>query len=378
MRPTTEPCLIESGPAQVEELPPDQIQRDGTLVETVTQPPARATIDGLISAGTAARIARAIPQNTTVAYANDLGAFHRWCQRTGRTPLPATAETAAEYAAYLADGGAIRPDGTRKGPAAPATINRALSAIRTHHRRNGFKGQPDLDAARLIINGHRKDLADEGISEKRAAALTVEQLRAIVDACPDTLAGTRDRALIVLGFALMARRSELAALNGRDLNEKPEGVEVLIRYSKTDQEAIGELVPVHYGAHLGTCPVRLLRSWRAELADRGIPSGGPLWWPIDRKDRLAGTPGYAGKSQGRLLPKAVGLILREAAVRAGVDPVGVSAHSLRASGATEAYRAGNSLLAISRRGRWKDGSPVLLRYIRTVDKWKDNPMAGVL
>jgi hypothetical protein len=39
----------------------------------------------------------------------------------------------------------------------------------------------------------------------------------------DEFAGTRDRDLLLLGFALTARRSELVALDFADLEECPEG-----------------------------------------------------------------------------------------------------------------------------------------------------------
>ena len=65
-------------------------------------------------------------------------------------------------------------------------------------------------------------------------------------------------------------------------------------------------------------------------------------------------------------------------MRAGLPNANeITAHSLRAGGATAAYRAGAPIATITRHGRWAEGSPVVLRYIRAVDKWKDNPMAGV-
>lgn len=336
--------------------------------------------DHTISAETAERIARATPANTVRAYTGDRAAFRRWCALVGRSPLPATAETAAEYATYLAVGGALQADGSRCGPAAPRTIERALSAIRTEHRENGYRDAPDLAGARRVLKDHRKTRSDSGVRDRQATALAVDDLRAMVAACdPDTLAGARDRALIVLGFSMMVRRSELITLNAvGDITEVPQGLDVLIRWSKTDQDAIGELVAVHYGARPETCPVRLLRAWLDRLA-QVRPGEGPLWMPIDKHDRLPHMPGYCGKpGTGRLSGKAVGLILRDAARRAGVSTEALSAHSLRAGGATAAYEAGADLLAISRRGRWKDGSPVLLRYIREKDKWRHDPMAGVL
>lgn len=358
---------------------------EGPLVEYHDHLPDRLLRDDEISVETAEQIAESIPPNTLRGYTADRLAFRRWCALVERTPIPATPETAAEYARFLADGGAICHDQTtnrtwRNGSASPATISRALTAIRTEHDMNGFESQPNLRAARAVIKAHRKRGSKAGVREKQARPLTAEEIRAIAEACDtSTLAGARDRALIVLGFAMMARRSELVALNTvSDISESDLGVEVLVRWSKTDQDAVGEKVAIHYGSQLETCPVRSVRAWRTQL-QQIRPGDGPLFVSIDQKGRLAGIPGYTGRSTtGRLSDRGVEEILLTAAERAGVDTDGLSAHSLRAGGATEAYKAGADLLSISRRGRWKDGSPVLLRYIREQDKWKNNPMKGVL
>ena len=54
-----------------------------------------------------------------------------------------------------------------------------------------------------------------------------------------------------------------------------------------------------------------------------------------------------------------------------------SAHSLRAGGATAAYRAGAPVSTIAAHGRWAAGSPVVLSYIRAVDRWRDNALTGI-
>jgi site-specific recombinase XerD len=50
------------------------------------------------------------------------------------------------------------------------------------------------------------------------------------------LSSTRDRALLLIGFAGAFRRSELVALNLEDIEETAEGLRVAIRRSKTDRE----------------------------------------------------------------------------------------------------------------------------------------------
>ena len=68
-----------------------------------------------------------------------------------------------------------------------------------------------------------------------------DDLSAIVAACDDqTATGLRDRAIVLLGFVLLARRSELAALNLSDIEPVAgEGIAVTIRASKTDRSARG-------------------------------------------------------------------------------------------------------------------------------------------
>jgi hypothetical protein len=51
------------------------------------------------------------------------------------------------------------------------------------------------------------------------------------------------------------RRSELTALTLLDLEEKPDGLLVTIRRSKTDQEGHGQTVAVARGTHPDSDPV---------------------------------------------------------------------------------------------------------------------------
>jgi site-specific recombinase XerD len=69
----------------------------------------------------------------------------------------------------------------------------------------------------------------------------------MIACCPDTLRGTRDRALLLLGFAGAFRRSELAALTVADLEPNEAGLRVTVRRSKTDQEGKGQVVAILAG-----------------------------------------------------------------------------------------------------------------------------------
>nr|BFE89183.1 hypothetical protein GCM10020093_117850 [Planobispora longispora]BFE89425.1 hypothetical protein GCM10020093_120270 [Planobispora longispora] len=238
------------------------------------------TPDSTVSASTAARIAASVPDATRRAYAGDWNRFTAWCSRTGRTALPASAETLAEYVSALADEGK-----------APATITRAIAGVRTAHRVNGLT-PPDTTAARAVRKAYRGERAAAGLpNQRQAAALAVSHLRRIAAALDTgTAIDLRDRLTVVLGWAMMARRSELAGLDLGDVVEVEQGLVVTVRRSKTDQAATGRQVAVPYGSDPLTCPVRALRAWRALLAERGSVSG-PLLRRVDRRGVIAGVPG---------------------------------------------------------------------------------------
>lgn len=314
-----------------------------------------------------ALILEATPATTRRAYRDDWNRFTRWCATQQRTPLPATAETLAQYATSLA-----------MAEKAPATIGRAMAAIAKAHEAAGA-GPLDRRGVKDVLRGYRKRYAKAGRSVKRAPALTLTALRAMIATLdPDTLTGVRDRAVIVLGFAMGARRSELAALDLTDLEPHAEGIQVTVRLSKTDKDGAGRIVAVPYGSNLATCPVRAVEQWRTALAHHGRESG-PLFVRIDRHGRLGHVATGKGDPDGRITGEAVAAIIRRVAIAAGLDAAqAFSGHSLRRGFATAAYAAPDAdLVRIARHGGWKEGSAALFGYLEEVDRWRKNPAAGI-
>lgn len=301
------------------------------------------------------RLDRSIPENTKTAYRRQARDFVAWCEERGRDTLPASAQTLADYVSRLCD-----------LDRAPSTIEQAIAVVRTAHRQAGYKGLPDTEAALRILKTHKRDRAEQGKRKRKAPPVTLNVLRAMVDiADPTTLAGRRDRVMLVLGFAMMARRSELAALRIEDVNFTDDGLAILIRSSKTDQEAEGAEVNIPHGVHPDTDPVRVVRAW----LDRLDATEGPLLRAINRWDQL---------QPGGLSGAAINERVRKLAIEAGVpNAVTFTAHGLRAGGPTEAAKAGQPVSFIADHGRWSKNSPQVLEYIRPVDKWRDNPMRGI-
>lgn len=323
---------------------------------TALQP--AASVDYEISARTRELIDDGHAANTRRAYAQQAEWFRRWCDETGRSSFPVTTETFTEYVAHLADIGQ-----------APSTIKQAMAAIRIAHRDLKVT-PPDTRDATLVLRGYRRRRAEEGQRTKQATPIVVDALQQLVAATsPATTAGLRDRTIITLGFALFGRRSELAALQIADLRETPNGLLVHIARSKTDQNADGTDVAIPQAKkNPDVCPVRAARLWRAKLAEAGIVEG-PFLRRVDRH-------GNIGRS---LSPDSVNRLIKAMAVRAELPAAAdYTAHSLRAGGATAAYASGVPISAVSRHGRWADGSATVQRYIRAVDQWKDNPLRDVL
>lgn len=311
--------------------------------------------DRALSASALARIDGSTPNNTQRCYAGQWERYSAWCAAQGRVAVPTTSETIAEYVAHLAD-----------LDRAPATITQALAAIRALHREAGAQ-LPDSAMARKILRGHRRNRTQKGLRTRQAPPITIEILRLMVATCDlNTVVGQRDRVLLVIGWTLMGRRSELAALNLNDVTETLDGLEILIRYSKTDQDGIGAVVAIPGGAHEDTDPVRVIREWRAVLAQRGITSG----------KLLRSVRGY--QIGPEINPRVLWKIVKRIAVRAKIpNAQAFSTHSLRAGGATSAYKAGVPVAVIAEHGRWAPNSPVVLSYIRASDKWKDNAMRDI-
>lgn len=328
-------------------------------------PVAYSDIDFTISADTAQRLINSTAENTRVAYDRAWKSFREWCEAEGRVYLPATAQTLTEYVNHMC-----------RGASAPNTIAQAISTIRTKHADEGYQDEPEKREPLKALRDYRKEWADEGHREKQATPIMVDTLRAMVATCDlATFAGARDRALLLLGFNMMARRSELVGLDQGDVVESAEGLTVYIKRSKTDQEARGVSVAIPRGKRPEACAVQAVNAWKVRLAERGMTTG-PLFRPIDRHGRVGGEPETAGKTAVRLTGKSACDIVRRRGLLAGL-PEKYTSHGLRAGAASTAYAAGVPISDIAKQGRWNPNSPVLLRYIRFVDQWKNNPMRDI-
>jgi integrase len=242
----------------------------------------------------------------------------------------------------------------------PSTLTRRAAAISVRHGEAGLPSPTQDPRVRTILSGIRRT---HGTAQRKATPATIGDIRRMVAHLPNTVSGTRDAALLLVGFAGALRRSELTAMNWGDIRTRDEGLEILLRHSKTDQEGRGRRVAIPYGSDEQTCPVRSLRRWSQHLP----ATRGPVFRPVDRHGTI---------STNRLSGTSVSTIVKRAAAGAGLDPSAYSGHSLRAGFATTAALNGASERQIANQTGHRS-METLRNYIRPARLFTDNAV-GVL
>ncbi len=283
-----------------------------------------------------------VADNTRRAYRSDLKHFLDW-----GGVVPATDVMVADYLAAHAETLAI------------ATLCRRIASISKAHTSKGLQSPTASDLIKATLRGIKRT---HGAPQRVSAPLLVEDLTRIMNILGDSMKDTRDRALLLLGFAGGFRRSELVALDVENIQAVRQGMVVVITRSKSDQENIGRKVGIPHG-RTRCCPVTAFTDW---LAQSGIEEG-PIFRPVDRHGRM---------QDQRLSGEAVSLIIKARTETIGLNPADYSGHSLRAGLATSAAAAGVSSWKIrAQTGHASDA--MLARYIRSGELFVDNA-AGVL
>lgn len=158
---------------------------------------------------------------TIRGYKSDWTDFASWAAARQLCALPATPTT---IALYILD---------RSSTLVAASLARRLTAISSKHKEAGDLESPTRNPlVAMTFRGIRREI---GTAQKFKQALLSPEIRRIVVCCPETLSGLRDKALLLISYAAMTRRSETAAHSVEDVEAVPEGIVLTIRSSKRDQ-----------------------------------------------------------------------------------------------------------------------------------------------
>ena len=274
--------------------------------------------------------------NTVRSYRADFTIFERWCEQEGRSALPASSDTVADFVTAQSES------------AAPATVNRRRASIAKIHHLLMLENPVRTEEVNLAT---RTMFRKKGRRQEQALGLTAALKRKIIAACPETPSGLRDRALIAVGYDTLCRRAELVQLLTDDLTVRPDGSgTILVRKAKSDQFGAGRL------AYLSAEAIEHLKRWLAA----GDLKRGPIFRSIMPDGGMSDIP---------LRDFAVSTILKAGAKRAGLGETTaakLSGHSLRVGAAQDMAAAGIDLGAIMHAGSWKSPDMVM-RYIEHMD-----------
>ncbi|KAA1399661.1 site-specific integrase [Aeromicrobium ginsengisoli] len=299
----------------------------------------RASIDEAI------RAARA--PGTRRTYASAWRSWETWCVGRGVNAFPADPMLVAAHLAERHSAGV-----------STSRLDVTVAAIRARHIDEGLEDPTAVRGVQLVVRGLRRIDAGER-AVKQAHPLTVAEVRRMLGTLDRaTLAGKRDAAILLIGFAGALRRSEISNLRVSDLSFKADGVVVRLRKSKSDQEGAGAFVGVVRGAHQDTDPVSALRDW---LGAAGLATAGPLFVRVRRGGHV---------DRVSLHPDTVNAIVKRMACCAGLSDLPISAHSLRAGHATVAAEAGVPASRLARTTRHAD-LRTLAMYVRPGEVLRD-------
>ena len=281
------------------------------------------------------RLEGAYAPATMRSYYADVEIFLSWCDDQNLAPFPASVETVCRFLEEQA------PD------RAPSTVRRRLYAIRKVHRLLRLDDPTHDEDINLTFRRIRRA---KRTRPKQAKGMTRPYLDKFLAVQPDNSWGLRNRAMLLLGYELLTRRSELVALTTNDLEILDDGtMRVIIRRSKADPFGQGRI------AFTSQKTANAVQDW---LAWRG-PDINYLFCPI-----------YRGTAVNRdLSTTTVKRLVKSAAKAAGLETKDIDAfsgHSLRVGAAQDLLCAGYDAAAIMRAGGWKSVN-ILGRYLEMAE-----------
>jgi len=271
--------------------------------------------------------------NTLRAYQSDFRDFSAFCAKNGLSSMPSQPKIIALYITHLSKSSKF------------STLKRRIASISVLHKLKGHY----LDTKHPIImenlHGIKRTL---GSRQKAKKPILINELKLIIKAIGQEK--SRDKALILIGFAGGFRRSELVNIDYDDVEFVTEGVKILIKRSKTDQSGEGSVKAIPYFENKEFCPVIALKDY------------------INEK--------FAAKNQGKVFEisdKSVALILKKYAEKAGLDSSRYAGHSLRSGFATTAAEFGAEERNIMAMTGHKT-TQMVRRYIQEANLFKNNAL----
>lgn len=273
--------------------------------------------------------------STIRAYRSSFERFIQFSEGHGAIAIPADPQDVARYISDLTASGLKS-----------SSIRIMVAAISSIHKLNLLSDPTQHPTVKIELRRMHRTL---GRNSQQAFAITAPILEKMMGATATNLRGARDRALLLLAYDSMCRRSELVSLRISDIciNEV-EGqyqMKIRLRKSKTDQEQYGRWI---FPSQRSQDAINLWIT-KAKLIEgflfRGISNAIDITPELkcSQINRI-----YKRLAKDAKLPKEI------------TDHI--SGHSMRVGAAQDLMKSGASMPTIMNRGRWSKTDTVM-RYL---------------
>jgi site-specific recombinase XerD len=298
-----------------------------TLIKLYMNNTARSCLQATIK-----KIEGAYAPATIRAYKSNFENFISFCEENNTTALPASSGIVATYikkiSVFLKS----------------SSIKIAIASIAALHNLNSLSDPTQHPDVKIEMRRMYRTL---GRYAKQAYGINKDLLDKMVAATDNSLIGIRNKAILLVAYDSLCRRSELVSLELEDvlINKKNGGVKLKLRKSKTDPHGVGKNLYLSINAQLA------LREW----INKSEISSGKIFRSVTS----------AGKIKDSLNSSHVGRIYKKLAKLSKVDQStikNISGHSLRVGAAQDLMLSGAPLPIIMNRGRWSK-IDTLMRYI---------------
>lgn len=252
-------------------------------------------------------------KSTRRAYNRDVAYFWKWVKNNLKQDksYPATTEQVIQFCLY-------HIDINSPYPLKLSTLRRYLSSVSIRHSELGLISPSIHPKVKVLL---RRARAAKKESPSKKEAITVDILNLLSETCDQSYNGTRDKAILLVGFSAGGRRrSEIINFNYEDLKIVEKGYLLNVKSSKTDQFGDGLVAPIYGHAAVA------LKCW---LVKSGIRKG-PLFRGIKPNNTFYDS----------ISARTINLIVKRRIKMIGLNPDHYGAHSLRSGFLTESARQG--------------------------------------
>lgn len=282
---------------------------------------------------TVQKIEGAYAPSTIRAYRSNFEFFIKHCDENNVIALPTQPETVAQYIRKLSD-----------GRLKSSSIKIAVASIAAIHNLNSIMDPTQHPDVKIEMRRMYRTL---GRYAKQAYGINKELLDKMIAATDDSIRGIRDKAILLVAYDSLCRRSELVSLEFEDLtiNNKDGSIKLKLRKSKTDPHGIGK------NLYLSNEAQRALEKW----INKSNLKYGKLFRGIKNNTKF--TESLNSAQINRIFKKIASKSnLKKDTIKE------ISGHSIRVGAAQDLMISGTSLPIIMNRGRWSK-SDTLMRYI---------------